>query len=343
MKQRRVANMGHRKKSAPKRGSLAYLPRGRAARETGRIRYWPLVGKGARLLGFMGYKAGMTHLFYVDDHPNSPNFGKEIIKPVTVVEAPPALAVGVRAYIQTDFGFKTLTEAWMQDPPKDLARIFTLPEDFDPATGLNRIEESLDRVAELRLIVATQPRLAGISKKKPDIMEIKVGGAPLEELFEFARKLLGKTVGVSEVFREGQFVDVVGVSKGKGFQGPVKRWGVRILQHKARKTKRGVACIGPWKPPRVLYSVPRAGQMGYHQRTEYNKRILKIGIDGKEITPEGGFLRYGVVKSPFILLSGSVPGPAKRLIRLRAPARPPSRVPAEAPKVVAVSLASKQG
>jgi large subunit ribosomal protein L3 len=343
MKQKRVEIMGHRKKSAPKRGSLAYLPRGRAARETGRIRYWPLIGKGPRLLGFMGYKAGMTHLFYVEDHPQSPNFGKEVIMPVTVIEAPPALAVSVRAYVQTDYGLKAFTEAWMRDPPKDLARIFTLPEFFEPANGLSKIEESLDRVAEFRLTLVTQPRLAGLSKKKPDIMETKVGGAPVTELFDVMRNLLGKTVGISEVFREGQFVDVVGVSKGKGFQGPVKRWGVRILQHKARKTKRGVACIGPWKPPRVLYSVPRAGQMGYHQRTEYNKRILKIGVDGKEVTPEGGFLRYGLVKSPYVLLAGSVPGPAKRLIRLRAPARPPTKVPAEAPTIATISLASKQG
>lgn len=80
-------------------------------------------------------------------------------------------------------------------------------------------------------------------------------------------------------------MDVLAITKGKGFQGPVKRWGVKILPRKSRKTKRGVAVIGPWHPTRVLYTVPRAGQMGYFQRTEYNKRILKIGADGKEITP----------------------------------------------------------
>jgi large subunit ribosomal protein L3 len=100
-------------------------------------------------------------------------------------------------------------------------------------------------------------------------------------------------------------MDVVAITKGKGFQGPVKRWGVKLLPRKSRKTKRGVACIGPWKPARVLYTVPRAGQMGYHQRTEYNKRILKIGIDGKEVTPNGGFVRYGEVKGTYVIVDGS--------------------------------------
>jgi large subunit ribosomal protein L3 len=208
---------------------------------------------------------------------------------------------------------------------------------------LQKVKENLDHIVEFRLLTVAQPRLAGVSKKKPELVEIKIDGAPIDELFEYAKKLLGKSVGFSEVFREGQYVDVVAVSKGKGFQGPVRRWGVRILQHKSRKTKRGVACIGPWKPPRVLYTVPRAGQMGYHQRTEYNKRILKIGADGREVTPKGGFIRYGTVKSPYVLLAGSVPGPKKRLIRFRVPARAPPVVPAEPPKISEFSVASQQG
>jgi len=335
--------MGHRKKSAPKRGSLAYLPRGRAARETGRIRYWPPTTEGPKLLGFMGYKAGMTHLFYVEDHPRSPNFGKEVNQPSTVIETPPILICGVRAYIKTDYGLKTFTEAWMKDPPKDLERVFTLPDNFAPENGLKKIEENLDSIVEFRLLTITQPRLTSVPKKKPELMEIKVDGASIKELFEYARGLLGKTVGVTEVFKEGQLVDAIAISKGKGFQGPVKRWGIRILSRKSRKIKRGVACIGPWRPPRVLYTVPRAGQMGYHKRTEYNKRILKIGVDGKEVTPSGGFVRYGVVKSTFLLLKGSVPGPRKRLIRLRVPARPSTTVPVEPPKIAEISLASQQG
>ncbi|MFQ6081132.1 MAG: 50S ribosomal protein L3, partial [Candidatus Bathyarchaeia archaeon] len=309
--------MGHRKKHAPKRGSLAYLPRGRAAREVGRIRFWPEVEEGPTVLGFMGYKAGMTHVFLVEDRPGSPDFGKEIVHPATVVDVPPVLVCAIRAYVRNEYGLQTFTEAWMKDPPRDLDRVLTLPENSDPSQGLKKIEENLNKIAEFRLLTATQPRLAGVPKKKPDIMEIKIDGGSISEQFEYAKGLLGKTISVAEVFKEGQMVDVISVTKGKGWQGPVKRWGVKILSHKSRKTKRGVAALGPWKPSRVLYSVPRAGQMGYFQRTEHNKRILKIGTDGSEVSPKGGFVRYGPVRGTYILLDGSVPGPAKRLIRLR--------------------------
>lgn len=334
--------MGHRKKSAPRRGSLAYLPRGRAARETPRIRFWSRISQGPTLLGFMGYKAGMTHLFYVEDRPRAPNFGKEINQAVTILEAPPILICGVRAYTRATNGLNTLTEAWMKSLPKDLERVFTLPENFDTEKGLQTIEASLTEIAELRIIAITQPRLSSIPKKKPEVVEIKVDGAPVKDLFEYVRGILGKTVSVNDVLKEGQFVDAIAVTKGKGFQGPVKRWGVKILPRKSRKTKRGIAVLGPWKPPRVLYTVPRAGQMGYHTRTEYNKRVLKIGMDGKDVNPKGGFVNYGLVKGPYIILNGSVPGPKKRLIRLRYPARPKMKAPLEPPKITQISIDSQQ-
>ncbi len=101
--------------------------------------------------------------------------------------------------------------------------------------------------------------------------------------------------------------------------------------------------MGAWGLKRVLYTVPRAGQMGYHQRTEFNKRIIKIGKEGREVTPEGGFLRYGLIRGPYVLLSGSVPGPAKRLIRLRYPARPPKKLSENPPQITFISLKSPQG
>jgi large subunit ribosomal protein L3 len=335
--------MGHRKKHAPKRGSLAYLPRGRAARPVGRIRFWPDVEEGPALLGFMGYKAGMTHVFMVEDKPGSPNLGKEIIYPATVVEVPPITICAIRAYVKNQYGLQTFTEAWMKDPPKDLDRVVVLPEHFNTEQGLKKMEESPEKIVEFRLLAATQPRLSGTPKKKPGIMEIKVDGGSVKEQFEYAKSLLGKTVSITDVFKEGQFIDVVSISKGKGFQGPVKRWGVRILQDKSRKTKRGIATLGAWHPAHVMYSVPRAGQMGYHQRIEYNKRILKIGIDGNEVSPKGGFLRYGPVRGTYLLLDGSLPGPAKRLVRLRYPARPPRKVSEAPPKITYISLESPQG
>ena len=334
--------MGHRKKSAPRRGSLAYLPRGRAKRTVGRIRFWPKVEEGPTILGFMGYKAGMTHIMMVEDKPGSLHAGKETAHPATVLDVPPIIVCAIRAYIKDPYGLKTFTEAWMKSPPKDFDRALVLPEEFDTETNMKKLEENAEKIAEIRLLVATQPRLAAVPKKKPDITEFKVDGGSITEQIEYAKSILGKTVSITDVFKEGGFMDVVAITKGKGFQGPVKRWGVKLLPRKSRKTKRGVAAIGPWRPARVLYTVPRAGQMGYHQRTEYNKRILKMGIDGKEVTPKGGFVRYGEVKGTYVIVDGSLPGPAKRLIRLRYPARPPKKIPDTPPRISYISLESTQ-
>jgi len=290
----------------------------------------------------MGYKAGMTHIIMVEDKPDSLSFGKEASHPATVLDVPPIIVFAIRAYIRDQYGLHTFTEAWMKTPPKDFDRALVLPEKFDTEEKLKKIEENIEDIAEIRIMAATQPRLAAVPKKKPDITEIKVDGGTISEQFEYAKSLLGKTVSVTDVFKEGHFMDVVAITKGKGFQGPVKRWGIKILPRKSRKTKRGVAAIGPWKPARVLYTVPRAGQMGYHQRTEYNKRILKIGIDGKTVTPKGGFLNYGEVKGTYLLVDGSLPGPAKRLVRLRYPARPPKKLASSPPNINYISLESMQ-
>jgi large subunit ribosomal protein L3 len=334
--------MGHRKKSAPKHGSLAYLPRGRAKRTVGRIRFWPKVEEGPTLLGFMGYKAGMTHIMMVEDTPGSLHLGKEAAHPATILDVPPIIIFAIRAYTKDQYGLHTFSEAWMKSPPKDFDRALVLPEEFNTEENMKKIEEKIEEIAEIRLLAATQPRLAAVPKKKPDISEVKVDGGSIQEQLKYAKSLLGKTVSITDVFKEGHYLDAIAITKGKGFQGPVKRWGINILPRKSRKTKRGVASIGPWKPARVLYTVPRAGQMGYHQRTEYNKRILKIGVDGKEVTPKGGFVKYGEVKGTYVIIDGSLPGPAKRLVRMRYPVRPPTKMPDSPPSITYISLESTQ-
>ena len=70
-----------------------------------------------------------------------------------------------------------------------------------------------------------------------------------------------------------------------------------------------------------MYRVAHAGQTGYHQRTQFNNLIIKIGDKPEEVNAKGGFIRYGVVKNPYILIRGSVGGPKKRLITLTEPIR----------------------
>ncbi len=333
--------MGHRKYSAPRRGSLAYLPKGRASHWTPRIRFWPKYEGPPRLLGFAGFKAGTTDATIVDNREGSLTFGKEVTFPVTVVETPPLIFSGLRFYENWNGALRSVGEVWAQEPSKDLGRAIRAPEKFDSSSQWEKIETFKDKILEVRAIVSSQPRLARIGKKEPDIFELKVDGGTVQERFEFGRKLLGKEVKISEVFKEGGDVDVIGITKGKGIQGPMKRWGIKKLKHKSRKTVRGVGSIGPWHPHYVMYSVPRAGQMGFNQRTEYNKQILKIGDNGSEVSVKGGYLHYGPVKTDYALLRGTIPGPAKRLVALRLPAR--GQAEGEPPKIQMISLASKQG
>jgi len=335
--------MGRRKWSAPRRGSLAFSPRSRAASWIARVKSWPEYDGDPRLLAFAGYKAGMVQVVALDNKKGSLTFGKEVVVPATVVETPPMLVCGLRAYEETAEGLKALIEAWMENPPKELRRLLTLPDKFDMDSKIREVESKLDRISDIRLLLMTQPRLAKRERKKPELLEVRVGGgSSIRDRFEYAKGLLGKEVKASEVFQEGQWIDVLAVSKGKGFQGPVKRWGVARLHHKSRKKVRGVGSLGPWTPSFVMRTVPRAGQMGFHRRTEYNKQILIIGDNGGDITPKGGFVNYGEVDGGYLVLKGSIPGPKKRLITLRYAVRPPGPTQ-PLYKVEEVNLESQQG
>ena len=295
-------------------------------------------------MAFAGFKAGMTYGIAVDNQEGSLTFGKEIVIPLTILESPPMLACALRAYTKTYEGMRTFCEAWIEKPSKDFERIISVPEKFPTEQGLKKIEDNLAKIADIRILMATQPRLAKRGKKAPDLIEVKVGGGAIKDRFEYAKKLLGSEVKVGDFVKEGQTVDTIGITKGKGIQGPVKRWGIRRKIHKANKTVRQVGSIGGWTPHYVQYSVPRAGQMGFHQRTEYNKIVIKVGNNGMEVTPKGGFIRYGQINSEYVMLKGSVPGTTNRLILMRVSSRAPSEgKEAVAPKLDYLSVQSHQG
>jgi large subunit ribosomal protein L3 len=197
---------------------------------------------------------------------------------------------------------------------------------------------------EIRILTYTQPKLVkSIPKKIPEIREIKINGGSIDDQMQYAKKLLGNELKIKDTISEGDMLDIISVTKGKGFQGAVKRWGVKLLTHKNSKHRRMIGTAGSWHPNWVQATVPQAGQMGYHQRTEYNKRVLKIGENGEEITPSGGFPHYGNVKNSYIILHGSIPGPAKRLISMRDAIRYQRGVKVEKPEVTYISTTSKHG
>ena len=128
----------------------------------------------------------------------------------------------------------------------------------------------------------------------------KTNTTPKKILMEFTRfeeghrKQLGETLMV-DVFEEGEFVDVVGVSKGKGFQGVVKRHnfnGVGQSTHGQHNRLRAPGSVGACSyPAKVFKGTRMAGQMG-------NKRVTVQNLEVIKIMPEHNLL----------LVKGSVPG-----------------------------------
>jgi large subunit ribosomal protein L3 len=302
--------------------------------------------KEAKLMGFAGYKAGMTHVIMTDDVPNSLTSGMEISVPVTILEAPPMKVAAIRVYKNTTYGANAIAEAWTTELDKELNRAMTVPKKHDLPAALARIDQLIrDGIAkDLRVVMYTLPeKVTGIPKKKPEIMENNIGGTELKARFEYAKTLLGKSVNISDVFANGDIIDVLAITTGKGTQGPVKRWGIQLQKskHSRAGSVREIGTLGPWHPSHVNWRVPQMGQTGYHQRTEFNKRIMQIGKDGKTVTPDGGILNYGIIRNDYIIIKGSVPGPAKRLVRMRPAIRLKKTLPV--PELTQVSLESKQG
>jgi len=337
--------MGHRKKHAPRHGSLAFLPRKRAIQIKGRVRHWLDGIDNINFLGFAGFKVGMTHIMYIEDQKNSPYYGKELMKPVTIIEVPPLILIGIRVYNKDEYGKYIIGELYTHEFNNYLSRKINLPdvEKSNIKETRKDILKAINQSSEVRGIFQTQPYKTSLPRKKPDIIEIKINSVntPKDE-FNFAFKNLGKEIKARDVLNEGELIDVISVTKGKGFQGPVKRFGVKILTRKNSKVRRAVACIGPWHPARVLYTVPRAGQLGYHQRTEYHKRIMLIGENEEEINPKGGFIKYGKIRGDYVLILGSIPGPKKRLIRLRKTIRPLRSFVVNTPEITFVNRESQQ-
>lgn len=317
----------------PRYGSLQYVPKKRAKRIYARVRSWAKV-KEPKILGFAGYKAGMTHVMVIDNRAKSLTKGTEISMPVTVIECPPLKVSSVRFYKKTPYGLKLVSAVLEQKSDKELSRKTSTPK---------KIRKKIDDIKDFDTItinVHTQPKLTGIGKKKPELFEVAIGGTKEEQL-NYAKEKLGKEVSINDVFREGQQLDIHSITKGKGYQGPVKRFGISLKGHKSEKGQRAPGSLGPWcGQGHVQWKVAHAGQLGFHQRTEHNKWLLKIGDNPKEINIKGGFIRYGMVKNDYILVKGSVAGSIKRLIRLTYPTRPNKLVPQEAPTITYTSLNS---
>lgn len=316
---------------------MQFWPRVRAARSYVRIRSVP---EGEGLQAFAGYKMGMTQVHAVDAHKTSPTKGEMVALPVTVLECPPLKMYSVRGYVQTPHGLRVKQEAVVAKD-KHLARKTSASAKQHPLENITP-----EGLAEIRVLLHTQPVKTGIGQKKPQVFEVALRGNTPEEQFAAAKELAGKEIKASDLFQEGEYVDIRAVTTGRGYQGPVKRFGIGLKSHKSEKGQRRPGSLGGWSGQQhVMYRVAMAGQTGYHQRAQYNNQILKITDDPAEINIKGGFIGYGEGRTgnEFVLIRGSVPGPSKRMITITKAIRPNKKKEQALPTIEAISLESNQG
>jgi large subunit ribosomal protein L3 len=320
----------------PRKGSMAYWPRVRAKKIYPRIRGW---AKGhAGMLGFAGYKVGMTHVVGIDVKKTSLTKNEEVTYPVTVIECPPIRIFAARFYKQTPYGTH-VDHDFVFKPSKNLDRAIDLPEKYPEHSELDK--EQPDKYHDIAVLVYTMPELAGIGKKKPEVFELKLGGTNAQKL-EFIKAHADKEITVDKIFKEAQLVDAHAITTGKGTQGPIKRFRIALKPHKSEKGRRQPGSRGGWSAQQhVMYRTAYSGQMGFHQRLQYNLQVLKIGNKPEEINPKDGYAHYGKVKSTYMLIKGSVPGPKKRMILFTQPLRALKEEPLLS--ITHVSLQSKQG
>lgn len=304
------------RKRKPRSGSLGYKPQKRADRLHASLKTVKDSGE-RKPLGFAGYKVGMTRVLRIEDRQEAENKGQEVADAVTVLECPPLAVYGMRLYTQKEDGEKVFKDVLGSDLHDELSRTLDLPED---GHDVEEVEEHLDDLSDIKLLVHTQPYRTAIDQKKPQIFEIPLGGS-VEDKYEYASEALDGEIAVSDVLDDGEYLDVIGITKGKGIEGPVKRHGVKPLPRKSQKISRKAGNLGPWHPDHTSWKVPQAGQTGTVRRTEHNKRLLKAGEDAEAINKDGGFKNYGELDNEYVLVKGSVPGPSKRLIMLRSAVR----------------------
>ena len=208
------------------------------------------------------------------------------------------IVVGLVGYIETPRGLRSLTTVWAEHLSDDLKRrfyknwykskkkAFTKYAKKHSENNGSSITREMERIKKyctvVRVLAHTQIRKTPLKQKKAHLMEVQVNGGSVAEKVDFAAGLFEKPVEVSSIFEKDEMIDVIAVTKGKGFSGVTSRWGTKKLPRKTHKGLRKVACIGAWHPSHVQWTVARAGQDGYHHRTSCNHKVYRIGAAGDE-------------------------------------------------------------
>lgn len=293
-----------------RKGSLQFYPRVRAKKILPRINWNNINTSKTNLAGFIGYKVKMASLFVQDNTPDSLTKGKRIVLPATIIECPSLKIYSVRVYKN-----KKLTSEYIVSNEKKLKRKLKVSKQ------VKKLPENLE-FDDLRVLVYSNVDKTSIGVKTPYFLEIKISGNDSSEKLDWLKNHLGKDIFLSDIFENG-LIDIHAVTKGYGTQGPVKRFGISLKDHKSEKGQRRPGSLAPWHPARVTFRAPQAGQTGFHTRVSYNNLILKTGkISEENINPKQGFHKYGNIKTEYLIVKGSVQGPTKRPLVLTFAKRP---------------------
>lgn len=290
-------------------GSLQFYPRVRAKKVIPSVNWKPLSKEGTGFMGFVGYKVGMISAWVKDSTEHSLTKGKRITVPATIIECPIMKIYSVRFYKNG----KVMKDVVVSNDKN-------LKKKIKVSKKIGEIKDDLE-FDDVRVILYSGVKGTCVDKNRADMLEVAISGS-VDGKLAFVKERVGKDISISEVFTDG-LVDIRGVTKGFGTNGPVKRFGIALKSHKSEKGIRRPGSLAPWHPSRVTFRAPQAGQTGYHNRMTYNNLILEVGkISEKDINKKSGFDHYGVVKTEYMILKGSIPGPKKRGLVITPAIRP---------------------
>src|ERR1700759_150775 len=193
-----------------------------------------------------------------------------------------------------------MTQVFLEDGKVE--RVTVLEAGPCPVTGVRTLERDGYEAVQLAFGAAKEKHLS-----RAEIGHLKKAGAPpLRHVKEFRDEagelLVGETVTV-ENFEVGQIVKVSGTSKGKGFQGTIKRHNFASgpKSHGSHNVRApGSIGASAW-PARVMKGIRGPGQMG-------NKRITQKGLEIVSLDPRDNLM----------LVRGSVPGPRFGFVEVRS-------------------------
>ena len=192
-----------------------------------------------------------------------------------------------------------MTQLFLEDGTVE--RVTVLEAGPCPVTGIRTFDRDGYEAVQLAFGATREKHLS-----KPELGHLRKADAPpMKHVVEFRDQagelLVGDTV-TAEAFAEGDKVKVAGVSKGKGFQGTIKRhrFASGPKSHGSHN-KRAPGSIGASATPsRVFKGMKGPGQMG-------NKRVTQKGLEIVDVIPDQNLL----------LLRGSVPGPKGQTVEIR--------------------------